>query len=159
MLNQLRDIHLPTPISWWPPAFGWWFLAGLVLVLAVLGIWLFRRHRAERWRRVALSELIQLRHHYRAGTINAHDTVRRLSMLLRRIALTRFPRLEVASLYGEAWLAFLDSALPSEQPFQKGIGRTLVAAPYMATAQVETEKLLTLTERWCKALPKNRRQP
>ncbi|CAK0770601.1 conserved hypothetical protein [Gammaproteobacteria bacterium] len=161
-LSQLHDIHLPAPISWWPPALGWWLLAFLVSVLIGLGVWLLRRHRAERWRRTALAELAQLRRRHQAGTVTAHDTVRSLSVLLRRVALTRFPRSEVASLNGEAWLTFLDGAngpLRDEQPFQKGIGRVLVATPYMATAQVKAEELLKLAERWCKALPGDRRRP
>ena len=25
-LAELRDIHLPPEIGWWPPAYGWWIL-------------------------------------------------------------------------------------------------------------------------------------
>jgi hypothetical protein len=25
-LSQLKDIHLPDDISWWPLAIGWWLL-------------------------------------------------------------------------------------------------------------------------------------
>ncbi|MEC7549612.1 MAG: DUF4381 domain-containing protein, partial [Pseudomonadota bacterium] len=32
LLAQLADIHLPAEISFWPPAFGWWILALLLLV-------------------------------------------------------------------------------------------------------------------------------
>ena len=27
-LQDLRDVHMPDPISWWPPAFGWWMIMG-----------------------------------------------------------------------------------------------------------------------------------
>ncbi|CAK0765125.1 DUF4381 domain-containing protein [Gammaproteobacteria bacterium] len=154
MFEQLRDIHLPTPISWWPPAPGWWFLAGLLLVLIGLATWLLRLRRGERWRRAAFHELTQLRCLHQAGTLNAHDTVRRLSILVRRVALTRFPRVEVASLHGEEWLAFLDRGFndAADQPFQQGVGRALATVPYMATTRIEAEELLKLTERWFKAL-------
>ena len=32
LLEQLADIHLPTEISYWPPAPGWWILSILVVI-------------------------------------------------------------------------------------------------------------------------------
>ena len=53
-LLPLKDIHLPGAVLWWPPAPGWWVLAGLVLVLMVIAWIRYRRG----WRhRVALKAL------------------------------------------------------------------------------------------------------
>jgi hypothetical protein len=38
-LQDLRDVHLPDPISWWPPAFGWWMIMGLLIIGGSLIIW------------------------------------------------------------------------------------------------------------------------
>jgi|GEM_PF-491197 len=46
-LEQLRDIHLPQAVHWWPPAPGWWLVAALVLALI---IWL-SRYLQSRYRR------------------------------------------------------------------------------------------------------------
>lgn len=142
-LSQLRDIHLPPPVSWWPPAPGWWALAALLLLTLGLGLWLLRRRRRNRWRRRALAELAQLR-----GTDDG-QLVRGVSVLLRRVAISRFPQAEVAALTGEAWLKFLDRTLgDGSTAFRSGDGRALIVGPYTAAAEVNGAALLALCERW-----------
>jgi hypothetical protein len=54
-LSNLREIVLPPPVSFWPPAPGWWIvgaaLAGAALIL--LGK-TFIRYRRDAYRRQAL---------------------------------------------------------------------------------------------------------
>ena len=150
-LSQLRDIHLPPPVSAWPPAPGWGLLAVLTLIALGLGVWGWLRYRRDRWRRAALKELRRLSEQEPAARI------RELSVLLRRVALRRYPREEVAALSGEAWLALLDRAMGPEKPFQSEIGRILSVGPYLPDGAVEVEALIPLCERWIKRLPGGRR--
>lgn len=153
-LSQLRDIHLPAPVSWWPPAPGWWLLAAVAL-LAALG--LYARHRLRRrnrWRRLALSELARLRQGHESQPPAA--LLGELSVLLRRVAVSRFPRDEVAALSGDAWLAFLDRGLDGGATFQPDSWRLLAVSPYMPNADIGSPELLTLfdlAERWLNKLP------
>lgn len=132
-LAELRGYHPPEPVSWWPPAPGWWLLALLIAgLLALLLVWALRAWRRRRRLRAApqaaLEELAALRAaHARYG--DAIAFARGLSRLLRRYALTRYPRRAVAGLSGEAWLAFLD-AHGGAGRFQAGPGRDLLVAPY-----------------------------
>ena len=105
-LTQLRDYHLPDPVSWWPPAPGWWLLALLLLLALAAVLRLLRRRRRLAPRRSAQRELQALKN---AHSTDGDDTalVQGLSRLLRRFALARFPRKQVAGLTGEAWLRFL----------------------------------------------------
>ena len=149
-LEQLRDIHLPAAISWWPPAPGWWLLlAALLLGVVLISAWI-RQHRRKRWHRAAMSELRKLRCAWQERDIDMNMTLGALSVLLRRAALSRFPRSEVAALTGEAWLAFLDRPFHRDAPFQRGIGRILVTAPYRrdSVEEWEIDALGTLAERW-----------
>jgi hypothetical protein len=127
-LAGLRGYHLPAPVHWWPPAPGWWILAGLLAILTgILVLVLVRRRRRLRSLRVALAELDELLRDD-AG-LDPGDFARRLSRLLRRYALVRFPRRQVAGLTGEAWLRFLD-AHAGQPGFSAGAGRLLRDAPY-----------------------------
>jgi len=148
-LSKLRDIHLPTAVSWWPPAPGWWALPALLLIAAGVGYVVLRRRRHRRWRDSALTELARLR------DAAPERQVREVSVLLRRVAISRFPRHNVAALTGEAWLAFLDRTFGDGSAFRSGVGRVLLSAPYAGTVQndVDTAALLALCERWINRLP------
>ena len=42
LVTQLRDIRGLDPVSWWPPATGWWLLAALCIGLVVALVYLVR---------------------------------------------------------------------------------------------------------------------
>jgi hypothetical protein len=144
---DLRDIHAAPPPAFWPPAPGWWVLAAvLLLVLAVLAGWGFRRYRAYRQKRHIMDEIDQLSHSYSKENIT--DFVTGISTLLRRVALRRYARARVASLTGSDWLRFLDDT-GGEGEFEQGVGRILEVGPYQPrTHDVPAEALLALVRCW-----------
>ncbi|HEX7028687.1 MAG TPA: DUF4381 domain-containing protein [Gammaproteobacteria bacterium] len=149
-LAELRDIHLPDPVPWWPPAPGWWLLALLLLTATVCMWWLrrryFERFAVRRLVKAGLGELKRIEHAYRIELDNG-ALVRRLSALLRRIAVSRYPRREAAALTGEHWLQLLDRRIGRPE-FSRGIGRILTSAPYQAEPQLDAEALLALCREW-----------
>lgn len=145
-LVDLRGYHLPDPVSWWPPAPGWWVVA-IVALAAMLGVgWILRR----RWQRraglrAALLELDNLG--TQLSEIESGEFARRLSRLLRRYALSRYPRSEIAGLAGEDWIAFLDRHGGSNA-FSTGVGKVLLDAPYRPHAELPRQDLLELVRKW-----------
>ena len=148
----LRDIHLPSAISWWPPAPGWWLLLiGLILLVAALYS-IYQRRQRKRLQRLALHELEELQRRY-SNSEHQQLLLERLSRLLRQAAILHFPQHNCAGLVGEDWLSFLDQHLDG-QPFSQGPGRLLAEGPYMPRIeQIQTEELLTLCHRWLQQLP------
>ncbi len=146
-LAELRDYHLPEPVSWWPPAPGWWILALLLTALTLaLALWLARRHRRRAALRLARAELQGLADAWQ-GDGDALAYVRGLSRLLRRFALVRFERRRVAGLAGEDWLAFLD-AHGGEGRFQSDTGRLLIEAAYRPLNGLPVAELASLVADW-----------
>lgn len=144
-LAQLRDIHLPEPVGWWPPAPGWWFLL-LLLVVGMVGLpWLFRRYRQGNFRRAARRELQALRENRRG--LGERQRLEAVAALLRRVALASCGREKVAGLSGEEWLVFLDRTGRTTQ-FGSGVGRVLGHDLYRPGAVVEMAPLLALAEEW-----------
>ena len=146
-LADLRGWHLPESVSWWPPAPGWWVLALMALVLTALLIrWLVLRRRRGAAARAAARELDALQ----ARLVQDGDRaafVQGLSRLLRRFAVARFPRREVAGLTGERWLVFLDTH-GGGWAFRTGVGRVLADGPYRPVAEVPAEALAALARQW-----------
>lgn len=153
-LSQLHDIHLPSGVSWWPLAIGWWILIGLVFLGALAAYLLYRRKQANRWRRMALHELDSMRSD---PTQPNQNRLSELSVLLRRVAISRFPRTDVASLHGDSWLAFLDRTLGEDKQFQSGKGKLLSIGPYAGEVKIgmdDLAALYVLAEKWITKLPR-----
>lgn len=146
-LQGLRDLHLPAPVSFWPPAPGWWLLALAIVVGLLAVIWLRRRRRRCAYRRIALRQLQQLQLALQTGEA-ATPIIAELSVLLRRTAISRYGRPQVAALQGKDWLAFLDrtgrTTLFSTQ------GQALLDAPYRPSSLQQAGPLLNLAEHWLK---------
>lgn len=145
---QLRDIHLPAAAAFWPPAPGWWLLALVVLAtLAWGGVFAWRRYRIAQHRRRVLSALATIES--RLLRERSPEMLARLSVLLRRLALTRFPRERVATLSGNAWLEFLDESGGGGR-FRDGPGQVLAAGPYQRalSAEFDPGPLAILVRDW-----------
>ncbi|MFM8332415.1 MAG: DUF4381 domain-containing protein [Candidatus Methylumidiphilus sp.] len=145
---DLRDIHLPAPVGWWPPAPGWWLLLiGVPLIIVAL-VWLWRWLRRPTPKKLALQELDKIA----ASRVGQREKVQQIAILLRRTAMSVYRREAVASLIGMEWLAFLDAPLGGNH-FREGAGRLLIEAPYRREVAADLDALLDLCRRWVAALP------
>jgi hypothetical protein len=146
-LAQLRDIHTPGIIETWPPAPGWWMLATLGTLMVIAGLtWLYRYWRANRYRREAMSELDRLLANWHKNE-DVLAYLQALQKLLKRAALTSFPREEVASLTGEAWVQFLDRTTGSHN-FSIGEAEVLIDGTYRPDISVDIETLHRIAKSW-----------
>ena len=153
-LQNLNDIVLPANVDWWPLANGWYFLLGmLVIAIAWYSYRATQRWFANRYRRAALQELDLLR-----GAINNNDDrdtwLRQLPVLLKRTALSAYPRHQVASLSGKDWFDFLNSTL-SKPVFNDSTTITLEQLSYSsdslsAIESPVTSELINAIAQWIK---------
>lgn len=147
-LAQLRPLQLPVQIGWWPPAPGWWLLGGVIVALACTTVWLAWRHRRRnRYRRVARRELQVAFQHSCDAPADASLFAAQASRILRRTALVRYPRHEVAALCAEQWLDFLDSSAGT-RVFREGPGRALADAPYNPGSHPDDAALHDACRQW-----------
>ncbi len=151
----LRDIHLPEPISWWPPAPGWLGLLVLFVLLLISALFIFRLRQKGRLRRASRAGIEQVFTAYHTHG-NPQHLVDGLSVLLRRIALSHYPRSEVAGLTGDAWLEFLDHGVVNtwaQSGFSTGAGAVLALGPYKPHVDIDVESLQNICLQWVSNLP------
>lgn len=145
LLAELRDIHLPPPIETWPPALGWWLLALLILAGICFGLkYLYSRWQKNAYRREAKQQLHQL---YEANQSDQQSFLLGFNALLKRVALTTFPREDVAHLTGEGWVSFLDQTGNTHE-FTMGPGQVLIDGQYAPISAVDTQQLFELGQQW-----------
>lgn len=157
LLKDLKDIHLPAHVGLWPPAPGGWLALVLaVLLMSALLYFGIKHYRKKAYRRVALRELQIIESRYLHGTTATLGTVtfeNALVQVLKRTALTAYPRSEVARLTGEEWLRTMNQLAGLNQ-FDTALGRCLLDqrfAPHTRTIdQAQARDLLKLARDWIK---------
>lgn len=153
VLNGLADILEPPVPGPWPPN-GLVTALTLLAALFMLGVGraLLLRHRRRRPYRHAQQALRAWA--AQAPSQSAAEAAAELTALLRRLALLRYPRATVAPLSGDAFLTFLDQALPEPAFCVEPAARVLGSARYgpaAAHTPLPLDHLVKLTERWLRA--------
>ena len=144
-LAALHPLREPLAVGWWPPAPGWWLLAGLVLVALLALAWFaLRRYRANAYRRQALARLSELATGYQQQA-DRQRFIAETNALLKSVALVAYPRREVAASSGARWLAFLNSSLGQEEQFPEGF---VSGAYHRQCPDIDTDQVLRAAASW-----------
>ena len=150
---NLKDIHLPEPISWWPLAPGWWILFFCLLLLGV-ALFIGRKiHIKKQLSRDIQTELNTIKQQFQT-TQNKPQLARSLSALLRRANISYYPHANIAGLTGEQWLEHLDNTnkkVNANLAFNSETGKILLSAPYLPENKhldFDAQTLISLCESW-----------
>lgn len=157
LLAQLADIHLPEPVSFWPPAPGWWILAVILLLLAAWATSkILLASRRSKIKARALSELKKCYSRYADNTDS--DTgnlqlryVNEVNSVFKRVALVHFPGTAVAGLGGPEWLDFIkkngESSLLTEE-----ISDALSHGRFKTKLDVDVDLMNDFANQWITSL-------
>jgi hypothetical protein len=148
-LDQLRDIHLPDPVSYWPPAPGWWVVAAIALaIIATTAVLTYKRYQRNAYRREAASKHNIINQLRVDGDKRGYH--QQLNNLLKHTALTIDEREAISSLSGKDWLQFLDRSA-NTSAFTDGAGSILANGPYQSIVdEGDLSALHQLAELWIK---------
>ena len=147
-LAQLQDIHLPAEIGLWPPAWGWWVLALLIIAMvSALVFFIKRKISRNAYRTIAIAELNSI--HKKYGSDQSSEYLQNLSIILRRTALSGFGSQFNASLKGNEWLQWLDEqCTKTNSQFSQGVGAALLIGPYQKNPEFNRDELHKLSLIW-----------
>ncbi|MCH9756148.1 MAG: DUF4381 domain-containing protein [Gammaproteobacteria bacterium] len=146
-LENLRDIHLPTAVSAWPPGPAYYALIALSIVLILVLIQRKRHQQYTAPKREALIELLQIKSSYLKNP-DSKPTAAAITALLKRVALVYHPRVDVASLYGEDWITFLHKT--SKQIDFNHLRTSLLDTPFNPDSTEDLNPLLLAAHQWIK---------
>lgn len=144
-LSQLRDIHIPEPGGFWPPAPGWWLVLLIVIVLAVtIMVRIHRRRRKNAWYRIARRDLDRLTNHA-SGTSQWFSE---LNALLKQSALARYPDRQPQSLTGSGWVDFLLETSPSDPVASRQVVTAMAESCYQPWPSCTPDHAIRFARLW-----------
>jgi hypothetical protein len=150
-LNPLRE---PASIGWWPLAPGWWVLIALFIVaITVLCYILYKRHKNNAYRRLALLQLKEINTDLKTGdsdSTTVHIAITATNALLKAVALRVFPRHDIAALSGSAWLDFLNGTAGNNTGTETFPAEFANAAYQRQNLNLDMQQISGAAEHWIK---------
>jgi hypothetical protein len=135
-LDNLHDLVIPSAVSFWPPAPGWYVLATMLLLAIIWLEWKTWKHwQANAYRREALRQLQSSEH------------VDAIAEVLRRTALAVAPRWLIAAKSGHDWPEWL--AAHYSEPMPEAVRSQLSIGVYAPpTLDHDLDLLRSYAARW-----------
>jgi hypothetical protein len=97
---ELGSLYEPPPVAFSFETIGWPILAGVLLIVLIIGVFiLIRKYIKNRYRREALQAL---------ENMNDAGAIAKIFVVLKQVAMKAFGRESVGNLYGKEWLQFLE---------------------------------------------------
>jgi hypothetical protein len=158
----LADIITPNSIALWPPAIGWWLLLLLVLIALTYLIIAIKKYK-KKWgyRKQALALLENDYQNWQNLKSNSNDLAlnekasiaESMMTVLKRTAMTAYPKEQVGTLYGKDWLDFLISRADTQklkQPLTDNLKLTLSDGHYQQDWDYDLDSLYSFCCQWVK---------
>ncbi|MBT4518839.1 MAG: DUF4381 domain-containing protein [Halieaceae bacterium] len=144
-LGDFVEVVPPQAISWLPQTAGWLWLAVALSGILLHYAWVhLRRWYQNRYRREAADRLRKLVH-----GANSVELVSEINQLLKLTALVAYSREEVARLWGDSWVNFLNRQCATP-PFSKSQRQLLALGSYHGAVPdpIAAQQLITSSLKW-----------
>jgi len=153
--QQLRDVHLPEQLGWWPLAYGWWIVIVASLITIIVSIVCLVRHRRQNvYRKQALKQL-QLSY---SNWQDKQDTVAYLqsvNAILKRSILHIDNASSLVKTTGKPWVNGLN--LLVKKPLLEKTQTALAIECYQTQSQTNVENIQADVMQWLKRHQKTMR--
>ena len=141
-LTGLKGLHYPVAPSWWPLAWGWYVILGIILLVALI-IFL---------KRMSSPLTYASREMKKIQKSAPEKQLKLLSQLLKRVAMARYGREAIAPLSEDTWQEFLLASAP--KILTKEQAHQLAYAIYNPNPETPDKKLFSATQKWIEVVLK-----
>ena len=147
--SELGPLYEPEAIGFSFQSPGWYFLGGMIVLLALyISIKWLRKYLKNAYRRDALKHLSAIESELE-GQEEA-VSLRKILVLLKNVAMQAFGRENVAALYGKGWLLFLEEK-GKDTAFLKYSSSISASLYRLEKPQREQlREIIDLSKRWIK---------
>lgn len=147
--QQLRDVHMPEQLGWWPLAYGWWVLIVCIVIAIISSIVCVVRHkRRNYYRKQALEQLQRCYSDWQSQ----QDTVSYLqavNAILKRSTLHIGGASTLVKLTGQRWVDGLNRLV--KKPISALTEVALSVECYQAESTVDVEVVQRDVTQWLKS--------